>query len=192
MSSFTFIRRFTNPSFFGSRTIEKAIGYLHAEQTPEGGWVGSWGICMTYATQFALESLALVGETYETSVYSRRACEFILSHQRGDGGWGESYKVRVFPDCFDPVSHDIFGLQSCEQSRWVEHKETQVVQTCWAVMSLIHAKYPSPEPIEKAIRLVMSRQRPVRVYPHSVTSCSIYSQNMAGWIVATRSDRRSL
>lgn len=78
-----------------SWTIKKAIKYLHAAQTPEGGWVGSWGICMTYATQFALESLSLVGETYETSLHVRRACEFILSHQREDGGWGESYKVRL-------------------------------------------------------------------------------------------------
>lgn len=75
------------------RTIDGAIKFLHKAQTLEGGWVGSWGICFTYACQFALESLSLVGETYETSEYSRKACEFLLSHQREDGGWGESYKV---------------------------------------------------------------------------------------------------
>lgn len=67
--------------------------YLHGAQKPEGGWVGSWGICFTYATQFALESLSLVGETYETSEASHRACEFLIQKQRKDGGWGESYKV---------------------------------------------------------------------------------------------------
>jgi lanosterol synthase len=76
------------------RTIKSAIVYLHGCQHPEGGWVGSWGICFTYATQFALESLALVGETYATSKASRKACEFLLGKQRADGGWGESYKVR--------------------------------------------------------------------------------------------------
>ena len=81
-------------SFLDSRTLKHAIEYLHNAQKPEGGWVGSWGICFTYATQFALESLSLVGETYETSPYSRRACEFLLKKQRKDGGWGESYKVR--------------------------------------------------------------------------------------------------
>jgi lanosterol synthase len=75
------------------RTIQRAIKYLHDAQKPEGGWVGSWGICFTYATQFALESLSLVGETYETSDSSRRACEFLISKQCADGGWGESYKV---------------------------------------------------------------------------------------------------
>ena len=142
-----------------SQSIKAAIKYLHEAQTPEGGWIGSWGICMTYAMQFALESLSLVGETCETSASVRRACEFILSHQRDDGGFGESYKVSyllfLYRCCLDSLG------QSCEQSRWVEHENTQVVQTCWAIMALMYAKYPYPGPIEKAVRLVMSRQRPV-------------------------------
>lgn len=54
--------------------------------------------------------------------------------------------------------------QSCEVSKWVEHEQTQVVQTCWATMALMYAKYPEPEPIERAVRLVMSRQQPVRYF----------------------------
>lgn len=46
---------------------------------------------------FALESLALVGETYQTSVAVKKACEFLVSKQRADGGWGESYKVGQMP-----------------------------------------------------------------------------------------------
>ncbi|KAF8719005.1 hypothetical protein AX14_011567 [Amanita brunnescens Koide BX004] len=128
------------------RTIKGAVGYLHEAQKPEGGWVGSWGICFTYATQFALESLSLVGETYETSERSRRACDFLLKKQRADGGWGESYK-------------------SCEQSKWIEHENSQAVQTCWAVMALMYARYPNPEPIERAVQLVMSRQLPNGSWP---------------------------
>ena len=55
--------------------------------------MGSWGICFTYATMFALQSLCLAGETYETSDTVRRACDFLVNKQRGDGGWGESFKV---------------------------------------------------------------------------------------------------
>jgi hypothetical protein len=73
--------------------LQQAIGYLHRAQQPEGGWVGSWSICFTYAAQFALESLSLVGERYETSEYPRKGCEFLLKHQREDGGWGESWEV---------------------------------------------------------------------------------------------------
>ena len=77
------------------RVITKAVDYLHRAQTAEGVWFGSWGICFTYATQFALESLSLVGETYETSPAVKRACDYLISKQRADGGWGESYKVRT-------------------------------------------------------------------------------------------------
>jgi len=73
--------------------LQKAIKYLHEAQQPHGGWIGSWGICFTYAGQFALESLSLFGETYETSEYSRKGCEFLLKYQREDGGWSESWKV---------------------------------------------------------------------------------------------------
>ena len=78
-----------------SRTIKRAIQYIKNKQLPHGGWVGAWGICFTYAAQFSLESLSLVGETYENSITVKRACDFLVSKQKEDGGWGESYKVRV-------------------------------------------------------------------------------------------------
>ena len=45
---------------------------------------------------------------------------------------------------------------------WVEHDDTQAVQTSWAAMALMYAEYPHTEPIVKAVALVMSRQLPVR------------------------------
>jgi len=75
------------------RVMRKAVDYLHGAQYPEGGWYGSWGICFTYATMFALESLHLVGETHSSSERVRRACSFLVSYQMEDGGWGESYEV---------------------------------------------------------------------------------------------------
>jgi squalene cyclase len=75
------------------KTMQRAVKYLHAAQTAEGVWYGSWGICFTYASQFALESLSLVGETYETSPAVRKACDYLVSKQMEDGGWGESYRV---------------------------------------------------------------------------------------------------
>lgn len=92
-----FVESFLCFVLFYSQTLQHAIKYLHDSQTPEGGWLGSWGICFTYATQFATESLSLVGETYGNSQYSRKACDFLLKKQRNDGGWGESYKVCKLP-----------------------------------------------------------------------------------------------
>jgi lanosterol synthase len=51
------------------------------------------GVCFTYATMFALESLSLVGESFDTSERVRRACQFLSSKQMEDGGWGETYMV---------------------------------------------------------------------------------------------------
>ncbi len=69
------------------------MDYIRKSQLPDGSWYGSWAICFTYAMLFAMESLASVGETHKTSERIRSACEFLLSKQKEDGGWGETYKV---------------------------------------------------------------------------------------------------
>jgi lanosterol synthase len=73
--------------------IERAVGWIRSAQLADGSWYGSWGICFTYATMFALESMHSVGETYSNSDVARQGCEFLISKQREDGGWSESYKV---------------------------------------------------------------------------------------------------
>lgn len=148
---------------------------------------------------FASESLSLVGETYATSPYARKSCEYLIGKQREDGGWGESYQVRFCVFVFrvllvmawvvDLWFSYFRGSQSCEQTRWVEHRDTQVVQTCWAVMALIYAKYPYPEPIERGVRLVMSRQKPVRLSCLFIAS-PLIDETPVGRFVASRSHRR--
>jgi lanosterol synthase len=72
----------------------RAVTYIKNAQKPDGSWYGSWGICFTYAGMFALESLASIGEVYSNSNYSKAGCDFLVSKQRADGGWSESYRVR--------------------------------------------------------------------------------------------------
>lgn len=73
--------------------VDRAVAWIKSHQMDHGGWYGSWGICFTYAGMFALESLASVGEVYKNSSHAKRGCDFLLSKQRHDGGWSESYKV---------------------------------------------------------------------------------------------------
>jgi lanosterol synthase len=122
------------------RIKDSALQYIRRAMRPDGSWYGSWGICFTYAGMFALESLASVGETYQTSPQIRKACEFLISKQMHDGGWGEDYR-------------------SCEQKRYVQHETSQVVQTAWACIALMEARYPDREPIKRALGMVVGRQR---------------------------------
>lgn len=118
-----------------------ALEYIRKAQRQDGSWYGSWGICFTYASMFALESLASVGETYANSSRVRKACDFFLGKQMEDGGWGESYKA-------------------CETGVYTHHAKSQIVQTCWALVAMMEAEYPHKEPLEKAVKLIMARQTP--------------------------------
>ena len=131
-----------NPTYRRSEidtAISRALKYIRRAQRQDGSWYGSWGICFTYATMFALEAFASVGEYYNNSATARKGCEFLLSKQRDDGGWGESYK-------------------SCETGVY-HHRESQVVMTAWALIGLLAAEYPDQAPIERGVRLLMSRQQ---------------------------------
>ncbi|CAJ0749329.1 15355_t:CDS:2 [Entrophospora sp. SA101] len=88
---------------------------------------------------FALESLASAGENYENSIHVKKGCDFLISKQKDDGGWGESYK-------------------SCELGEYVQHEQSQVVNTAWAVLGLMKGKYPDEAPIRRGVELIMSRQ----------------------------------
>ena len=81
----------------------RALEYIRRAQRPDGSWYGSWGICFTYATMFAVESLKSVGETWESSERVKRACAFLLEMRMADGGWGESYKVGSFSFPFSTI-----------------------------------------------------------------------------------------
>lgn len=122
-----------------SQAVRQAIAYIHKAQLPDGSWYGSWGICFTYATMFALEALAATGETCESSPAMQRACKFLLSKQHDDGGWGEGYR-------------------GCETGQYAD-RDSQVVMTAWALIGLMAAESSDRAAIERGVRLIMSRQQ---------------------------------
>jgi len=119
---------------------KRALDYIRRAQKPDGSWYGSWGICFTYAGMFALESLASVGEKYNNSARVRKACKFFLDRQMADGGWGETYR-------------------SCETGVYCQHEQSQVVQTAWVIIALLEAGYDEKKPLERAVKMIMSRQQ---------------------------------
>ena len=102
--------------------ISRGIHYIQDTQNPDGSWYGCWGICYTYATWFAVEALTACGNNYNNSPTLRKACEFLVSKQLPNGGWGESYlssQNKVYTN--------------------IEGNRANLVQTSWALLSLISA-----------------------------------------------------
>ncbi|KAI0445691.1 terpene synthase [Xylaria telfairii] len=123
------------------KAIDAATRYIHRVQQPDGSWFGTWAICFTYATFFALQGLEDVGEQYNNSDSVRKACHFLVEKQMDDGGWGEHYS-------------------SCVEKRYIHHDTSQVVNTAWATLALMHAGYPDPTPIQRGLQLIRDRQQP--------------------------------
>lgn len=119
--------------------IDDAIAYIAKAQARDGSWYGSWGVCYTYAGMFALEALETVGRYYENCEVVRKGCEFLLTKQVPDGGWLELMK-------------------GCETHTYINSEKSLVVQTAWALIGLLLARYPHREPLDRAAGLLMRRQ----------------------------------
>jgi lanosterol synthase len=130
--------------------IKEGLRYIRDSQKEDGSWYGSWGICFTYAMFFTLTALGrIAGETCGNSARVRSACEFLVSKQARDGGWGESYRA-------------------CEIGEWVDHPDgSQVVMTAWVLIGLMEAGYgeidqkgwTSESVVGRGIKLIMARQQ---------------------------------
>ncbi|KAJ2006111.1 hypothetical protein GGI02_001215 [Coemansia sp. RSA 2322] len=124
------------------RCIDSAIKYVVKTQRDDGSWYGSWGVCFTYASMFALQSLACVDMYFDTCWEGMKGCAFLVDRQNPDGGWGESFA-------------------SCELKRYVPHPDgSQVIHTAWAVLGLMAAKCSYGDAVKRGIIFLMKKQQP--------------------------------
>ncbi|KAJ1959678.1 hypothetical protein GGI12_004212, partial [Dipsacomyces acuminosporus] len=115
------------------KCIDRAIKYVLKAQREDGSWYGSWGVCFTYASMFALQSLACVDMYFDNSWEGMKGCAFLIDRQNPDGGWGESF-------------------ESCEQKKWVPHPEgSQVVNTAFALLALMAARCSYGDAVKRGV-----------------------------------------
>ncbi|KAG0523122.1 hypothetical protein BDA96_07G096800 [Sorghum bicolor] len=121
--------------------IESATKFIEKEQRKDGSWFGSWGVCFTYGSFFAIKGLAASGRTYKNSDTIRKACNFLLSKQLHTGGWGESYL-------------------SSETEEYVDASRPHAVNTAWAMLALVYGGQVErdPTPLYKAAKVLINMQ----------------------------------
>jgi squalene cyclase len=120
------------------RAIARGVAFLRKVQVPDGSFEGKWAVCFTYGTWFGVSGLLAAGVSRHDPAV-KKACEFLRRRQRPDGSWGEDG-------------------DSCRERRWVEATTGHVVQTSWALMTLVRAGHPDDEALHRAASFLVERQ----------------------------------
>ena len=125
--------------------MARVVKWLRRRQRADGKWPGAWGVHFIYGTMFGISGLLACGvPPVDPDV--RRACAWLKARQRSDGGWGEHFT-------------------SCLQGVYVEHSESQVIQTAWALKALLAAEDPDWRAIDRGARFLAAPQRADGTWP---------------------------
>lgn len=127
------------------RAIQRAAHCLRQQQKADGSWVGVWGILHVYGTMFGIRGLLAAGvPPHDPAI--RRATAFLRARQKPDGGWGEHWT-------------------SISERRYVEHRESQYVQTAWALTALLEAEDADFGAAERAAAFLAGAQSSDGTFP---------------------------
>jgi len=134
------------------QAIDLGRQFIKSIQRPDGSWYGSWACCFCYAAWFGIEGLVAASEPLHSPCI-KSACEFLLLHQRPNGGWGED-----FTSCYDKD-------YASDGMRDYGDDGSGVVNTAWALLALAAAKCDNERAIARGVKYLMQRQLPTGDWP---------------------------
>ena len=120
--------------------------FMLSIQRDDGSWYGSWACCLTYGTWFGVEGLTMVGESPDSAPILK-ACEFLLSKQNPNGGWGEDF-TSCYNRSYAPKGMEDYGVGG-----------SGVVPTAWALLALMTAKCRDTEAVTRGVHFLLSQQQ---------------------------------
>jgi lanosterol synthase len=118
--------------------MERADLFLRSRQHADGSFAGFWGVNFTYAAFHVAKALRAAGARPDDRAL-RRLANWLISKQRPDGGWGEHYS-------------------GCLTDRYVEHSQSQVVMTSWALLVLMDSIGANADSVRRGINWLESMQ----------------------------------
>ena len=121
----------------GEQAAVRALGWLLAEQEPDGSWFGRWGANYVYGTGSVLPALAACGLEGHESV--RAAVRWLERVQNPGGGFGED-------------------LRSYRDRTWSGRGASTASQTAWALLGLEAAGEGDGETARRAISWLVETQ----------------------------------
>lgn len=159
--------------------IDRGTHFLLDQEHEGGGWLGFWGVNITYGTFFASAGLLESGLGGSHPKLSR-AARWLVESQRADGGWGEHAD----------------GMVQERDVRLPAGEPSLVVQTAWAVLALMAIAPHEREAIDRGIAYLVQRQRADGSWPPeaatgvffntAVLDYRLYRQIFPAWALARR------
>jgi len=120
-------------------SVNAGLEFLKETQEIDGSWWGRWGVNYIYGLGAVLPALKHIGEDMEQP-YIRKALDWIVAHQREDGGWGEGVETYIDPS--------LRGKGPSTKS-----------QTAWALLGLIAGGRTETESVKRGVDYLVRSQQ---------------------------------
>jgi len=125
--------------------IARGLRFLRRAQRRDGAVLGFWGINATYGLFHFARAVRAAGAPRDDLALAA-AARWLMRSQRADGGWGEHHRGAL-------------------EGRYVEHPESQVVMTSWALLALMEILPPGAACIARGVAWLIARQCPDGSWP---------------------------